>query len=340
MSSADKSSGDKKITGWASEDGSFKRQSSSFRDVIEKGGKFEPEKGRYHLYVCLACPWAHRALIVRELKGLQEYIDVSTVHPHMLEGGWHFVSPSNASKDPAPVSEHNSDTFPGATADKLYGSAYMSDLYYKADKDYNARFTVPVIWDKKGETIVSNESSEVIRFLNTGFNDSLSGKEKELNLYPQELRAEIDELNEWVYNDVNNGVYKSGFATKQDAYETAVNKLEAALKKLEERLSDGREFLVGGRLTEADIRLYTTIVRFDPVYHGHFKCNFGTIRHDFPKLNLWLRRLYWNNPAFKNTTDFAHIKEHYYYSHAQINPTRIVPVGPHPDIEPLDKDSK
>lgn len=172
----------------------------------------------------------------------------------MLEGGWHFVSPSNASKEPAPVSEHSTDTFPGATADKLYGSAYMSDLYYKADKDYNARFTVPVIWDKKGETIVSNESSEVIRFLNTGFNDSLSGKEKELDLYPQELRAEIDELNEWVYNDVNNGVYKSGFATKQDAYETAVNKLEAALKKLEERLSDGREFLVGGRLTEADIR--------------------------------------------------------------------------------------
>lgn len=172
----------------------------------------------------------------------------------MLEGGWHFVTPENAAKKPEPVSAHSFDSFPGSTEDKLYGSKYVSDLYYKADPDYNARFTVPVIWDKKGETIVSNESSEVIRFLNTGFNDSLQGKEKELDLYPQELRKEIDELNEWVYNDVNNGVYKSGFATKQEAYEEAVNKLQAALKRLEERLSDGRTFLVGDRLTEADVR--------------------------------------------------------------------------------------
>lgn len=180
--------------------------------------------------------------------------DVSTVHPHMLEGGWHFVSPANAKSEPAPVSAHSDDSFPLSTADKLYGSARLSDLYYKADKDYSARFTVPVIWDKKTETIVNNESSEVIRFLNTGFNDMISGKEKELDLYPQELRAEIDELNDWVYNDVNNGVYKTGFATKQEAYNEAVGKLEQALHKLEDRLSDGREFLVGGKLTEADVR--------------------------------------------------------------------------------------
>jgi putative glutathione S-transferase len=172
----------------------------------------------------------------------------------MLEGGWHFVTPENATKTPAPQSEHSFDTFPGATADKLHGSKYMSDLYYRANPDYDARFTVPVIWDTKTDTLVNNESSEVIRFLNTGFNTLLSGTEKDLDLYPEELRKEIDELNEWVYNDVNNGVYKSGFATTQEAYEKAVKPLAAALERLEKLLSDGREFLIGGRLTEADVR--------------------------------------------------------------------------------------
>jgi putative glutathione S-transferase len=173
----------------------------------------------------------------------------------MLEGGWHFVKAEDASKPPAPASAHSFDTFPAATADKLFGSSYISEVYRHAQPDYNARFTVPVIWDTKEGTIVNNESSEIIRFLNTGFNSILPDEQaKELDLYPEELRAEIDELNEWVYNDVNNGVYKSGFATKQDAYETAVTKLEEALHKLEDRLSDGRQFLVGDRLTEADVR--------------------------------------------------------------------------------------
>ena len=178
--------------------------------------------------------------------------DVSTVHPHMLEGGWHFVpkdSPNTAS-----VTDHDNDSWPTSTVDKLYGSKMLSELYYRADPDYSARFTVPVIWDTKTETIVNNESSEVIRFLNTGFNSLLEGKEKEIDLYPEDLRKEIDELNEWVYNDVNNGVYKSGFASKQEAYETAVKQLQKSMKRLEEILSDGRDFLVGGKLTEADVR--------------------------------------------------------------------------------------
>jgi putative glutathione S-transferase len=173
----------------------------------------------------------------------------------MLEGGWHFVTPENASKPAAPVSGHSFDSFPAATSDKIFGSSYLSEIYRRAQQDYSARFTVPVIWDTKTNTIVNNESSEIIRFLNSGFNSILPvGPGKELDLYPQELRQEIDEVNDWVYNDVNNGVYKSGFATKQDAYEAAVTKLEEALHKLEDRLSNGREFLVGGRLTEADVR--------------------------------------------------------------------------------------
>ncbi|WWC58022.1 uncharacterized protein I303_100557 [Kwoniella dejecticola CBS 10117] len=326
------SNAQKDITSWADKSGSFKRQVSSFRDVIEPNGQFPPEKGRYHLYVSLACPWAHRALIVRKLKGLEDFIDVSTVHPHMLEKGWHFAK---SSENPAPQSEHSDDTFPAATVDNLFGVSHLRDLYFKVEPDYQARFTVPVVWDKKTNKIVNNESSEIIRFLNTAFNDQLSGEQQSLDLYPKELQKEIDELNEWVYNDINNGVYKSGFATTQEAYEAAVKPLAAGLDKIEKILSDGREFLIGGRLTEADVRLYTTIVRYDPVYYVHFKCNFGLIRHDYPHLHKWLQRLYWKNPAFKDTTNFEHIKEHYYYSHKHINPNRIVPYGPNVDIEPL-----
>ncbi|OCF40093.1 glutathione S-transferase Gst3 [Kwoniella heveanensis CBS 569] len=330
------SSEKKDITSWANKEGSFKRQVSSFRDVIEPNGKFAPEKGRYHLYVSLACPWAHRTLIVRKLKGLEDFIDVSTVHPHMLEKGWHFVTPDNAKSTAAPASEHSNDTFPAATQDHLFGFSHLRELYFKAQPDYDARFTVPVVWDKQTNSLVNNESSEIVRFLNTAFNELIEDKSaKELDLYPEELRKEIDELNEWVYNDINNGVYKSGFATTQKAYEDAVKPLSKALERIEERLSDGREFLVGGRLTEADVRLYTTIVRYDPVYYVHFKCNFGLIRHDYPHLHKWLQKLYWNNPAFKDTTNFEHIKEHYYYSHKQLNPNRIVPYGPNVDIEPL-----
>jgi len=223
----------------------------------------------------------------------------------MLQGGWHFISPENADKPVAPASEHSSETFPDATVDKLYGSKHVSELYFKAEPEYAARFTVPVLWDSKEETIVSNESSEIIRDLTTAFDSILpDGKAKELDIYPEELREEIDALNSWVYDGINNGVYKSGFATTQDAYNKAVTVLAESLDRVEKLLSDGREFLVGGRLTEADVRLFTTIIRYDPVYYVHFKCNWGMIRHDYPNIHRWVKNLYWNYPAFKDTTNF------------------------------------
>ncbi|BEJ12045.1 hypothetical protein CspHIS471_0205050 [Cutaneotrichosporon sp. HIS471] len=316
------------------EDGAYKRQVSSFRHHIEKDGKFPPEKGRYHLYVSYACPWAHRALIVRKLKGLDDFIDFSVVHPHLLEGGWHFVPASMENDPPAPWGAHSDETFPGSTIDKLSKFDHLSQVYYKAEPDYTARYTVPVLFDKKDGTIVSNESSEIIRDLTQAFDDLLpAGKGKDLDLYPEELRAEIDALNEWVYDGINNGVYKSGFASTQEAYDNAVKVLVESLDRVEGILADGREFLIGGRLTEADIR-------YDPVYYVHFKCNWGMIRHDYPHLHRWVRNLYWNYPAFKETTHFDHIREHYFYSHKQINPYRIVPYGPNVNIEPLDSDGK
>jgi putative glutathione S-transferase len=251
------------VTDWSNPkgDGSFKRQVSAFRDHIEKDGKFPPEKGRYHLYVSYACPWAHRALIVRQLKGLEDFIDVSVVHPHLLEGGWHFVPSSKENETPAPWSEHSSETFPSATIDHLFKFDHLSQVYFKAEPNYDARYTVPVIFDKQEGTIVSNESSEIIRDLTQAFDELLpAGKGKDLDLYPEELRGEIDALNEWVYDGINNGVYKSGFASTQEAYDKAVKVLADSLDRIEGVLSDGREFLVGGRLTEADVRLFTTIV--------------------------------------------------------------------------------
>ncbi|TIA87645.1 hypothetical protein E3P99_03056 [Wallemia hederae] len=304
----------KSVMNWASKDGEFRRQVSSFRDAIKSGTKFEPQEGRYHLVVSYACPWAHRALITRSLKGLESFLPYSVVHPFLGEKGWSF------DKD-----------FNGATGCLIEGveASHLRDLYFKADQNYNARFTVPIIWDKHLNTIVSNESSEIIRFLND-LKPETGG-----DLYPQHLRKEIDELNEWVYHTVNNGVYKSGFATTQEAYENNVKPLFESLDRLEKILSDGRDYLVGGQLTEADIRLFTTIIRFDPVYVGHFKCNLGTIRHNYPHLNTWLKKLYWKNDAFKSTTHFEQIKFHYYNSHRQINGTGVVPLGPNPDIEPL-----
>ncbi|TEB34306.1 glutathione S-transferase [Coprinellus micaceus] len=300
-------------------DGSFKRQASSFRDVIERGGRYEPESDRYHLYVSYACPWATRTLIARKLKGLEEFIPVTVVSPRMGAHGWPFAS---------------ADSFPGADADPLYGSEHVKDLYIKADPNYGGRFTVPVLWDKKNATIVNNESSEILRIFNTAFNHLLPADKAALDLYPEELRGEIDSLNEWIYPDINNGVYRAGFAQSQAAYETAVHEVFDALDKVEKLLA-GKDYLVGDRLTEADIRLWVTIVRFDPVYVGHFKCNFRTIRDGYPAIDLWLRKLYWNSDAFKSSTNFDHIKTHYYWSHSQINPTRVVPVGPIPVIRPL-----
>ncbi|KAJ7229141.1 glutathione S-transferase [Mycena pura] len=300
-------------------DGSFNRLPSVFRDFIKPGGKFAPEKGRYHLYVSYACPWATRALIVRKLKGLEDIIPVTVVSPRMGQNGWPF----------APA-----DAFPGADADPLFGAEHVKDLYLRANPDYDRRFTVPLVWDKVHNTIVNNESSEIIRMFNTSFNHLLPADKAELDLYPEAHRAEIDEINEWVYPEINNGVYRAGFATAQEAYEKAVHTVFSALDKAE-KIITGKDYIVGGQLTEADVRLWVTIVRFDPVYVGHFKCNFKTIRNGYPELNRWMKALYWKNSAFKDSTNFDHIKTHYYWSHPHINPTRIVPVGPIPNIEPL-----
>ncbi|KIJ25633.1 hypothetical protein M422DRAFT_193280 [Sphaerobolus stellatus SS14] len=302
----------------ANKQGAFVRPSSSFRNFIEKGGEFEPEAGRYHLYVSVACPWAHRALILRKLKGLEDIVSLSIAAPRMHAKGWAFS---------------NVDNFPGATIDHVNNSEYIREVYFKAEPNYSGRFTVPVLWDKKKETIVNNESSEIIRIFNSGFNDILPTEKAALNFYPKELQKEIDELNEWVYETVNNGVYKTGFAKTQEAYESAIRPLFDSLDRLEKILY-GKEYLVGDRLTEADVRLYTTIIRFDTAYHGIFKCNLRTIRDGYPNINKWLKNLYWNNDAFKSTTDFDHIKTNYAFM-AHINPTQVVPLGPIPNIEPL-----
>ncbi|TCD60738.1 S-glutathionyl-(chloro)hydroquinone reductase [Steccherinum ochraceum] len=300
-------------------DGTFKRRPSSFRNHIQKGDQYEPEKGRYHLYVSYACPWATRTLITRVLKGLEEFIDVTVVSPRMGSDGWPFA---------------DVDAFPGASSDPLFGAKHIKELYLRASPEYDGRFTVPLLWDKKTNTIVNNESSEIIRMFNSEFNEHLPADKAKIDIYPEALRGEIDALNEWVYDTVNNGVYKSGFATTQEAYEPAVHAVFASLDRLE-KILQGKDYLVGNVLTEADIRLFVTIVRFDPVYVGHFKCNFRTIRDGYSNIHLWMRKLYWNTPAFKDTCNFDHIKTHYYWSHGMINPKRIVPVGPIPHILPL-----
>lgn len=278
--------------------GEFVREDAGFRETIDKDGRFAPESGRYHLYVSLACPWAHRTLIMRKLKGLEKHIDVSVVEPHMLDKGWTYNPP-----------------------EPLYGYSCHHQLYTHAKADYTGRVTVPVLWDKQEETIVNNESAEIIRLFNSGFNE-LTGDNQDF--YPQALREEIDQINERVYDQINNGVYKSGFATTQKAYEKACLALFEALDWVEELLAK-RRYLAGDQITEADWRLFTTLVRFDPVYHGHFKCNIRRIE-DYPHMAGYLRELYqW--PGVAATVNFEHIKQHYYYSHDTINPTRIVPLG-------------
>lgn len=286
--------------------GVFKREPTQFHHQIsaDAQAQFPAEKGRYHLYVSLACPWAHRTLIFRSLKQLQAYIDVSIVHPHMLEHGWEFKKEM------------------GATGDKLYGFNYMYELYLKAEQEYSGRVTVPVLWDKKTETIVSNESADIIRQFNQAF-DHLTGND--VDFYPQALRAEIDAINERIYKSVNNGVYQCGFATSQQAYEQAFEQLFSMLDELDSHLAT-HEFLVGGQLTEADWRLFTTLIRFDAVYYGHFKTNQKQIS-DYVYLQAYLQRLYYY-PGIPETVNLEHIKQHYYFSHKMINPTQIVPVGP------------
>lgn len=294
--------------------GEFRRQDSRFRSWLTANGKpvtdaekgkqvpsFKAEKGRYHLYVSLACPWAHRTLIFRELKGLQDYIDVTVVDPVMLENGWEV-------KDP------------------LYNFDFMYQLYLKADSQYEGRVTVPVLWDKKTETIVSNESAEIIRMFNSAFND-LTGNTDDY--YPETLHEAINSINELVYQKINNGVYLSGFATTQKAYETAYHNLFEALDQVEDILTKQR-YLVGDTLTEADWRLFTTLIRFDAVYFGHFKTNKKMIA-DYPALSGYMRELY-QVPGIAETVSLDHIKTHYYVSHVTINPTGIVPAGPEQDF--------
>ncbi|HEY5790130.1 MAG TPA: glutathione S-transferase family protein [Gammaproteobacteria bacterium] len=288
-------------------DGAYARPDSQFRDTVTADGRggFAAEAGRYHLYVSLACPWAHRTLIVRRLKGLEEAVSVSVVHPYMGERGWQF--------DP---------TFPGSTVDHVNGVDYLYDVYRLARPDYSGIITVPVLWDRERRTIVNNESSEIIRMLNAEFGGcGAHGPD----LYPQPLRAEIDALNERVYADVNNGVYRAGFATRQASYARAVTALFATLDELEQRLA-GSRYLLGAQPTEADWRLFTTLVRFDAVYYGHFKCNLKRLV-DYPNLWAYTRDLY-QQPGIAATVDLAQIKHHYYASHPRLNPSGIVPLGP------------
>jgi len=299
-----------------SHEGEFIREDSQFRSWITKDGSpgpsgvggFAAEVGRYHLYVSLACPWAHRTLIFRELKQLQNVISVSVVEPHMLENGWQYA------------------VTPEGTADTINGFRNHYQLYQAVDAKYTGRVTVPVLWDKQQQTIVNNESSEIIRILNSAFENFTND---EMDYYPQALRNEIDAINKQIYADVNNGVYRSGFATSQKAYERAFRRLFSALDNLEMRLSQHR-YLVGNRITEADWRLFTTLVRFDAVYVGHFKCNLRRIA-DYENLSNYVRELY-QIPGIAGTVNFEHIKQHYYYSHATVNPSRVVPLGPAQDF--------
>ncbi|GAA4650424.1 glutathione S-transferase family protein [Kistimonas scapharcae] len=293
-------------------DGAFKRESAQLRNWVTPDGQpgptgeggFKAESDRYHLYVSLACPWAHRTLIFRKLKELEPHISVSIVSPDMLEKGWSFK------------------TEEGSTGDTLQGFDYLHQVYTANKPDYTGRVTVPVLWDKQQGRIVSNESAEIIRMFNSAFN-GLTGNTDDY--YPENLATEIDSVNEWIYDSINNGVYRSGFATTQSAYEEAYNEIFKSLDQLEDRLSQQR-YLMGETLTEADWRLFTTLIRFDAVYHGHFKCNRQRLE-DFPNISQYVRELYqW--PGVAETVDFHHIKRHYYFSHTMINPTRIVPVGP------------
>lgn len=291
--------------------GEFIRTETSFRHKVTADGSsnFPAESGRYHLYVSLACPWAHRTLIFRRLKKLESVISVSVVQAFMGENGWTFTDTS------------------GAFPDHLYGLQYLYQVYLKAKPDYTGRVTVPILWDKETETIVNNESSEIIRMLNSEFNQFTECKE---DYYPTSLIPEIDAINDRVYHQINNGVYKCGFATTQAAYNQSFEALFALLDEIEDRLSRQR-FLVGNTLTEADWRLFTTLVRFDAVYYSHFKCNLRRIA-DYPNLSHYLRDLY-QTPGVKETVHLAQIKEHYYASHETINPTRIVPLGPLLDFD-------
>ena len=298
-------------------DGRFLRSTTSFRDSVTADGSsgFEAEPGRYHLYVSHACPWAHRTMVLRALRKLEEVISVSVVDPYMSDEGWHF-----------------SDG-PGCVPDTVNGTRYLREIYKLAKDDFTGRVTVPVLWDKRERTIVNNESAEIIRMLNTAFNAWGDG---EPDFFPAALSDEIDAINEPIYEHLNNGVYKTGFARSQEAYEEAFDALFATLDELEARLGRQR-YLVGARITEADWRLFPTLIRFDAVYVGHFKCNRNRIE-DYPNLSNYLRDLY-QQPGIADTVDMTHIKRHYYESQESVNPSRVVAKGPVLDFtQPHDRD--
>ena len=302
--------------GQRTKDGHFIRPTTQYRNWVTPDGSagpsggngFKAEAGRYHLYVSLACPWAHRTIIFRKLKGLENVISMSTVSPDMLQDGWTF-------------NRHE-----GSSSDQVNGKSKMSEIYVMADPKYTGRVSVPVLWDKQKNTIVNNESSEIIRMLNSAF-DSFTNIHTDY--YPEALRGEIDRINDLVYPNINNGVYRAGFATEQGAYEAAFRGVFDTLDEMEQLLSE-RRYLAGSVLTEADWRLYCTLIRFDVVYYSHFKCNWRHI-YEYPNLSNYLRELY-QVPGVAETTSLSQIKRHYYHSQRQVNPTGIVPVGPQLDF--------
>lgn len=306
--------------------GHFQRSAAQFRNWVTPDGQpgpsgrggFQAQADRYHLYVSLACPWAHRTLLMRSLKGLASLIPVSVVDPLMLEHGWTFAT-----------------GFPAATGDALYHHSYLYQLYLQADDHYSGRTTVPVLWDKQQQTIVSNESADILRMFNSAFDGAGAHAG---DYYPRALRNRIDEINAWVYDDLNNGVYKAGFATSQSAYDEAVHGVFAALDRLENLLGQHR-YLTGNQLTEADLRLWTTLIRFDAVYLTHFKCDRRRIS-DYLNLSGYLRDIY-QLPGIAETVDFAHIRHHYYRSHPTLNPHAIISIGPEQDLsEPHGRDRR
>ena len=297
---------DKRSIITSDEKGSYARLPRTFENKISSDDAvYTPDSKRYHLYVSYACPWATRALIYRKLKSLEDHISVDVVHPDLLEEGWAF-----------------DDSYPGATKESLYGFKFLRELYQKSDPNVTTSVTVPVLWDKQTETIVNNESSQVIRIFNSAFNELTGNNE---NYYPDHLQEEIDKLNDWIYNSVNNGVYKCGFAKTQESYDEAVTALFEALDELDQRLAKSK-YLIEDILTEADLRLIPTLLRFDVAYVTHFKCNIKRII-DYKHLSRYVNDLM-TIPAIKDSTKFDHIKRHYYFSHKEINPYRIVPAGP------------
>ncbi|KAI9203834.1 glutathione S-transferase [Polychytrium aggregatum] len=293
---------------WASNDGEFRRQVSSFRSAVQRDSQQYPvEKDRYHVYISKACPWASSVYMTILLLGLTDSITITTVDPVMPKDGWFFSN------------------FPGSDLDPIFNAENLRQIYHTVLPDYQGRYTVPIFLDKATKTIVSNESIEIIKFLNSEFG-ALRVNPSVDDLYPESLRAEIDEMNQFIYDNINNGVYKTGFATAQAVYENHCKNLFESLDKVEAILSS-QEFLVGGRFTLVDLRLFVTIIRFDPVYHGHFKCNLKLIEKSYPNIVRWARQIYQTYPVIDKSIDMVHIKAHYYKSHIQINPNQIVPLN-------------